>query len=49
MCVHLFGGVSSPNSSNYALRKAAVDSYGSDTAATIMTNFQVDDLPAQIN
>ena len=47
ICVHLFGGVSSPSSSNYPLRKAAVDNsncYGSDAAATIMTNSQVDDL-----
>ena len=28
MCVHLFGAISSPSSSNYALRKAAV--YGNE-------------------
>ena len=47
MCVHLFGAVSSPSSSNYALRKAAVDNsnnYRNDAAAAIMKNFYVDDL-----
>ena len=43
MCVHLFGAISSPSSSNYALRKAAADNsscYGNDS----MKNFYVDDL-----
>ena len=47
MCVHLFGAVSSPSSSNYALKKAAVDNsscYGNDAAPAIMKNFYVDDL-----
>ena len=47
MWVHLFGAVSSPSRSNYALRKAAVDNsscYRNDTAAAIMKNFYVDDL-----
>ena len=47
MCVHLFGGVSSPSSSNYALRKVAVDNsscYGNDAAAEIIKNFYVDNL-----
>ena len=47
MCVHLFGAVSSPSSSNYALRKAAADNsscYGNDTATAIMKNVYVDDL-----
>ena len=47
MWVHLFGAVSSPNSRNYALRKAAVDNsscYRNDAAAAIMKNFYVDDL-----
>ena len=47
MCVHLFGGVSSPSSSNYALRKVAVDNsscYGNDAAAAIIKNFYVDNL-----
>ena len=47
MWVHLFGAVSSPSSSNYALRKAAVDNsscYRNDAAPAIMKNFYVDDL-----
>ena len=47
MCVHLFGAVSSPSSSNYALKKAAVDNsscYGNNTAVVIMKNFYVDGL-----
>ena len=47
MCVHLLGVVSSPNSSNYVLRKAAVGNsscYGNDAAAAIMKNFYVGDL-----
>ena len=41
MCVHLFGAVSSLSSSNYALRKAAVENsscYRNDAAAAIMNN-----------
>ena len=47
MSVHLFGAVSSPSSSNYALRKAALNNsswYGNDAVAEIMKNFYVDDL-----
>ena len=47
ICVYLFVAVSSPSSSNYALRKAAVDSsscYRNDTAVAIMKNFYVDHL-----
>ena len=47
MCVHLFGAVSSPTISNYAMKKAAVDNsscYGNDAAPAIMKNFYVDDL-----
>ena len=47
MCIHLFGAVSSPSSSNYGLRKAAVDKsscYGKDAAVAIMKNFYLDDL-----
>ena len=47
MCVHLVGAISSPSSSNYVLRKAAVDNsscYGNDAAAAIMKNFYVNDL-----
>ena len=47
MCVHLFGAVSSPSSSNYALKRTAVDnssSFGVDASETVMKNFYVDDL-----
>ena len=47
MCVHLFGAVSSPSSSNDALRKAVIDKsscYRNDATAAIMKNFYVDDL-----
>ena len=47
MCIHLFGAVSSPSSSNYALRKAAVkysSCYGNDAALAAMKSFYVDDL-----
>ena len=47
MCIHLFGAVSSPSSSNYALGKAAADNsscYGNDATTAIMKNFYVDDL-----
>ena len=47
ICVYLFVAVSSPSSSNYALRKAAVDNsscYRNDTAVAIMKNFYVDHL-----
>ena len=46
MC-HLFGAVSSPSSSNYALKRTAVDNnnfYGVDASETVMKNFYVDDL-----
>ena len=42
MCVHVFGGVSSPSCSNYALRKTASDNqeeYGNDAAETLRKNF----------
>ena len=47
MCVNLFGAVSSPSSSNYALQRTAVDnssSFGVDASETVMKNFYVDDL-----
>ena len=47
MCVDLFGVVSSTSSSNYALRKAAVNNsscYENDASAAIMNNFYVGDL-----
>ena len=47
MCVHVFGTVSSPSCSNYALKKTASDNqeeYGNDAAETLRKNFYVDDL-----
>lgn len=46
MCVHLFGAVSSPSCSNYALRRTAEDNalqYSPDVLRTVKTNFYVDD------
>ena len=45
MCIYFFGAISSPSSSNYALRKAAVNNSNysnccrNDAAAAIMKNF----------
>ena len=47
MCVHRFGAVSSPSSSNYALKRTAVDnssSFDVDASETVTKNFYVDDL-----
>ena len=47
MCVHRFGAVSSPSSSNYALKRTAVDnssSFGVDASQTVMKNFYADEL-----
>ena len=47
MCVHLFGGKSSPSCSNYALRRTSVDyeiEFGEDAAKTPQRNFYVDDM-----
>ena len=52
MCVHVFGSVSSPSCSNYALRKTASDNqkeYGNDAAETLRRNFFVDDLLKSVN
>ena len=52
MCVHVFGGVSSPNCSNYALRETASDNqeeYGNNAAETLKKNFYVDDLLKSVN
>ena len=45
MNVHLFGAVSSPSCSNFALRKAADDTeiVGAETADVLRKNFYVDD------
>ena len=47
MCVHLFGGISSPSCSNYALKRSSVDNkkeFGTDAARTPRRNFYVDDM-----
>ena len=47
MCRHVFGGVSSPSCSNYALKKTAVenvDKFGSEAMNTLLKNFYVDDM-----
>ena len=46
MCAHVFGGTSSGNCSNYALRRIAVDNeaeFGKAAASTLHNNFYVDD------
>ena len=47
MCVHVFGGASSPSCCNYALKKSTIDNkvqFGSEVAKTLMRNFHVDGL-----
>ena len=47
MCAHVFGGVSSASSSNYALKRTATDNtdwYGQEAAEVVRSNFYVDDL-----
>ena len=47
MCGHLLGEVSSPSSSNYALKRTAVDnssSFGVDASETVKKNFCANDL-----
>ena len=47
MCVHVFGGTSSPSCSNYALKRTAVDgktNFGKEAAETLQNSFYVDDL-----
>ena len=51
MCVHVFGGTSSPGGCNYALRKTAVDNasdFKLGVAETLMKNFYVDDLSKSV-
>ncbi|KAK3728195.1 hypothetical protein QZH41_004910 [Actinostola sp. cb2023] len=46
MCVHLFGGTSSPTCANFALRKTATDNekdFDPTTVNTVLSNFYVDD------
>ena len=45
--VHIFGGISSPSWSNYALKRTAVDGetkFGKEATETLQNNFHVDDL-----
>ena len=47
MCVHVFGGNSSPGCCNYAPRKIAMDievRYGEEASQTLLHNYYVDDL-----
>ena len=46
MCVHVFGGTSSPGCFNYDLLRTAlnVSSYSKEVTNTLMTNFYVDNL-----
>ena len=47
MCVHIFGGTSSPDCCNYAIRKTADDNasdFNVRVAETLIKNFYVDDL-----
>ena len=47
MTAHVFGGVSSPSCSNYALKKTASDNlkkYGEDVASILRHNFYLDDV-----
>ena len=47
MCVHLFGGASSPGCVNYALTRTSIDhqkQFGEDAAKTIQRNFYVGDM-----
>ena len=47
ICVHVFGGTSSPCCCNYALKRTAIDKeiqFGPEAPKTLMRNFYVDDL-----
>ena len=47
MCVHVFGGTSSPRCCSYALRRTALDnvsSYSKEVPNTLLRNFYVDDV-----
>ena len=52
MFIHVFGGISSPSCSNYALIKSAADNqeeYGNDAAESLRRDFYVDDLLKSVN
>ena len=47
MCVHVFGGTSSPSCSTYVLKRTSIDGedqFGKAAAKTLQDNFYVDDL-----
>ena len=47
MCIHVFGGASSPGCCNYSLKKTAIDNeaqFGPEVAKILMRNFYVNDL-----
>ena len=47
MCVHVFGGTSSPSCSNYVLKRTSIDGkdqFGKAATETLQDNFYVDDL-----
>ena len=47
MCVHVFGGTSSPSCSNFALKQTSTDNveeFGSAAVQTIQRNFYVDEM-----
>ena len=47
MCIHVFGGASSPGCCNYSLKKTAIDNeaqFGPEAAKILMRNFYVNDL-----
>ena len=47
MCVHVFGGTSSPSCSNYALKRNSIDGkdqFGLEAAKKLQNNFYKDDL-----
>ena len=47
MCVHVFGGASSPSCCNCALKRTAIDNevqFGPEAAKKLLRNFYVDDL-----
>ena len=47
MCIHVFCGISSANSSNYALKRTATDNadqYWQEAAEVVRSNFSANDL-----
>ena len=47
MCVHVFGGTSSPSCRNYVLKRTSIDGedqFGKAATKTLQDNFYVDDL-----